>query len=283
MEVNPYDIIKARMTNAQFKQMSSFIFTQVGIKMPEVKKVMLESRLQKRLKALSMSNFNEYLDFLFSKEGQKNELVHMLDVVTTNKTDFFREPVHFDYIRQFIIPEFVKKDGYKPLSVWSAGCSSGEEPYTIAMVLESEQEKGNIPGYRILATDISTKVLGKAIEAIYPFDRISDIPHEMKKKYLLKHKDPVVSKVRIKPELRSKISFERLNLMDEVYCIPELFDMVFCRNVIIYFDRKTQESVITKLSSKLREGGYLFLGHSESITNLNVPLKSIYPTVFLKQ
>ncbi len=276
------NILNAKLSLAQFRQLSTFIYSQVGIKMPEVKKSMLESRLQKRLRALSITNFSDYIEYLFSKEGLSKELIHMLDVITTNKTDFFREPAHFEYLTQFVIPEFLKKEGFKPLYVWSAGCSTGEEPYTLQMVLESEVERGIIPGYRIHATDISTKVLEKAIEAIYQIKRIEHLPLEIKKKFFLRHKDPNNNTVRIKPELRSKISFSRLNLMDDTYLSSDLYDVIFCRNVIIYFDRATQEKVIRKLCNKLRSGGYLFLGHSESITNLSVPLKSIRPTVFKK-
>ncbi|PKP22596.1 MAG: chemotaxis protein CheR [Bacteroidetes bacterium HGW-Bacteroidetes-21] len=282
MNIIPINNINVQLTLTQFRQLSSFIYTEVGIKMPEAKKTMLESRLLKRLRALSIDNFNDYIEYLFSKEGIAKELVQMLDVVTTNKTDFFREPIHFEYLTQIVIPEYLQKEGFKPMHIWSAGCSTGEEPYTLSMVLEYEVEKGIIPGYNIYATDISTKVLEKAIEAVYQIKTVENIPIDIKRKFFLKHKDPNVKTVRIKPELRSKIVFDRFNFMDETYLSSELYDVIFCRNVIIYFDRQTQEKVITKLCSKIKTGGYLFLGHSESITNLKVPLKSIRPTVFKK-
>ena len=243
---------------------------------------MLESRLQKRLRALSMENFNDYVTYLFSKEGQSKELIHMLDVITTNKTDFFREPAHFEHLTQIVIPEFNRKVNYKPLLIWSAGCSTGEEPYTLAMVLENEVNAGIIPSYKIHATDISTNVLEKAIEAIYNLDKISTLPMDIKRKYFLKNKDLNSKTVRIIPELRSRISFERFNFMDETYYSSELYDVIFCRNVIIYFDNQTQEKVIQKLCTRLKPGGFLFLGHSESITNMSVPLKNVKPTVFKK-
>lgn len=282
MTATPISILNAHLTLTQFRQLSAFIYFQVGIKMPEVKKTMLESRLQKRLRALSIDNFNDYLEYLFSKEGLSKELIHMLDVITTNKTDFFRESAHFEDLVQLVIPEFIQKEGFKPIFVWSAGCSTGEEPYTLAMILEYELERSIIPGYRIFATDISTDVLEKAMDAIYDIKKIENLPLEIKKKFFLKHKDSNCQTVRIKPELRLKVCFDRLNFMDEAYCTPDLFDVIFCRNVIIYFDRITQEKVIQKLCAKLRPGGYLFLGHSESLTNLNVPLKNIKPTVFKK-
>ena len=276
------NIFNIHLTPSQFHQLSTFIYQQVGIKMPEVKKTMLESRLQKRLRALSMENFNDYVTYLFSKEGQSKELIHMLDVITTNKTDFFREPAHFEHLTQIVIPEFNRKVNYKPLLIWSAGCSTGEEPYTLAMVLENEVNAGIIPSYKIHATDISTNVLEKAIEAIYNLDKISTLPMDIKRKYFLKNKDLNSKTVRIIPELRSRISFERFNFMDETYYSSELYDVIFCRNVIIYFDNQTQEKVIQKLCTRLKPGGFLFLGHSESITNMSVPLKNVKPTVFKK-
>lgn len=280
--MNQFFNYNIKLTQPQFAKLSQFIYDQVGIKMPEVKKIMLESRLQKRLKALSITNFNDYINYLFSSQGQSLEMVHMLDVITTNKTDFFREPAHFEYLSELIIPEFTQKAGFKPLKIWSAGCSTGEEPYTLAMVLENEMEKGKIPGYSIHATDISTQVLEKAVNAIYNISRMEFLPLDIKRKFFLKHKDPNIKTVRIKPELRSKITFERLNFMDNSYVLPHTFDIVFCRNVIIYFERITQENVIRKLCDNIRPGGYLFLGHSESITSFNLPLKTIKPTVFRK-
>jgi len=276
-----FKIFDCKLTQSEFQKLSSFIYDELGIKLPDMKKVMLESRLQRRLREHGMTNFKDYIDYLFSKEGREHEMVHMFDVVTTNKTDFFRESLHFDYMNQFILKEVAQKHT-NFVNIWSAGCSSGEEPYTLTIVLTEAIEKGLINDFKILATDISTRILKMAKDAIYPLNRIEDIPIHIKKKYFLKSKDPHNATARVIPQLRDKITFERLNFMDEVYNINQTFDIVFCRNVIIYFDHQTQERVINKLCSKLKTGGYLFLGHSESIAGMNLPLVNVKPTVFRK-
>lgn len=284
VNVNEVKIIySAKLSLKQFEVLSKFIYDELGIKLPPAKQTMLESRLQRRLREVNMSTFDEYIDYLFSKEGKYNELIHMLDVVTTNKTDFFREPLHFDFLRDIAIPEFTKNYPNRQLQLWSAGCSSGEEPYTLAMVLQDIVATGKLMDYNIYATDISTKILQKALMAIYLENRTNDVPLSIKKKYFLKSKDPLNSTVRIIPQLRSKIKFDRLNFMDDFYNTPtNYYDIIFCRNVIIYFDRQTQERVIKRLCNKLKTGGYFFLGHSESITNMDLPLVTVKPTIFKK-
>lgn len=274
-------VYQAKLGDAEFKKLSTFIWGELGIKMPEVKKIMVQSRLQSRLKALKIDTFKEYVDFVFSKEGQEDELIKMIDLVTTNKTDFFREPSHFDFLTESALREICYgKTGKKTIKIWSAGCSSGEEPYTIAIVLnEFLQEYPDID-FEIYATDISVRILQKAATAIYPIDKTETIPVSLKRKYFLKSKDPLNKTVRVIPELRSKIKYQRLNFMDPYYPVEKEFDIVFCRNVLIYFNRETQQEVISKLSSKLKKGGFFFLGHSESITNMKVPLKPIKPTIF---
>jgi chemotaxis protein methyltransferase CheR len=283
--VNISDIYKAVMSAEDFKKLSSFIYKEYGIKMPEIKKTMLQSRLHKRLRELNFSNYKDYVDYLFSKEGQQTEVIHMIDMVSTNKTDFFREPVHFDFLHSDVLPEFTYKSSTSRfLKIWSAGCSSGEEPYTIAISVN--EFIANHPGlsfdFNILATDISTRMLKTAADAIYKEQRVEMLPLTLKKKYLLKSKDQTNPTVRIIPELRHKVTFQRLNFMDSNYNVQDNFDIVFCRNVLIYFDRETQEKVINKLCSKLKPNGIFFLGHSESITNFNVPLQQIKPTIFRK-
>jgi chemotaxis protein methyltransferase CheR len=278
---NLNDVFKAKLSDDEFKKLSEFIFNGYGIKMPEIKKVMLQSRLQKRLKELKMTSFKEYVQYVFSPEGQENEVIHMIDVVSTNKTDFFREPIHFDFLTTQALPELIEGNNlHKTIKVWSAGCSSGEEPYTLAIVLHEFKEKFPHFDYKIHATDISTRILRSAIEAIFKENRVENIPLAIKRKYFLKSKDRTNPTVRIIPELRQRVNFDRLNFMDNSYNVPETFDIVFCRNVLIYFDRETQEKVINKLCQKLRPGGFFFLGHSESITSLNVPLTQIRPTIF---
>jgi len=277
------DYFKIQMTSDDFGRLSEFIYNELGIKMPDVKRIMLQSRLQKRLLELKMSTFKEYIDYVFSPEGKIGEMIIMIDLVTTNKTDFFREPAHFEFLRRTALPHIygqIREHG--KLKVWSAGCSTGEEPYTLAITLQ--EYLGNRTGhdYEIFATDLSTRVLERAVMAVYSEERAVDIPYEIKRKYFLKSKDPKSRTIRVVPELRNKVSFRRLNFMDSQYPVDKDFDIIFCRNVLIYFDRETQQEVINKLASRLKPDGYFFLGHSESITNMDVPLRQVQPTIFRK-
>jgi chemotaxis protein methyltransferase CheR len=276
-----HSYLSAQLTDSEFNTLSVFIKDNFGIKLPHAKKVILQSRLHKRLRALEIGTFKEYITYLFSNDGIKSELIHMMDVVSTNKTDFFREKVHFDFIWDHILPKhFSKESGNRDLQIWSAGCSSGEEPYSTAMMLEEYSKNINPINYNIYAVDLSTDMLTKGANAIYTEQQLNDIPQIYKKKYLLKSKDKSSNLVRIKKEIRNKIQFQRLNLMDKDYKIATKFDIVFCRNTLIYFDRSTQEKVINNLCKNLKIGGYLFIGHSESLMNMNVPLKQIKPTIF---
>ncbi len=276
-------IFNSTLTDAEFTKLSKFIYGQYGIKMPIAKKIMLQSRLQKRLRALNMVHFKVYIDYVFSKEGT-DEIVHMMDVVSTNKTDFYRESAHFDFLQNKLLPSYINKysNTRQTIKIWSAGSSSGEEAYTLAMVFRDFLEKYPSIDFSIYATDISTKMLKVGISAIYPEERTEIIPLNIKRKYLLRSKDKSKKMVRIVPELRNRVKFARLNFMDNSYNVNEKFDIVFCRNVLIYFDRETQEQVINKLSRHLKSGGYFFLGHSESITNIEVPLQQVMPTVFTR-
>jgi len=277
------EIFRAKLSDEDFQRLSEFIYKEYGIKMPPAKKIMLQGRLQKRLRELDITSFREYVDYVFSKEGQDNEIIHMIDVVSTNKTDFFREPVHFEFLAQEVVPRFVQDTGMRyPLKIWSAGCSSGEEPYTIAIVLMECKEKYPDLAFQILGTDISTRILQTAIDAIYKENRIEGIPLQILKKYFLRSKDRTNPTVRLIPEVRKKVAFMRVNLMEPSYPVPDMYDVIFCRNVLIYFDRATQERVINKLCMYLKTGGYFFLGHSESTTGMVVPLRQIKPTIFVK-
>jgi chemotaxis protein methyltransferase CheR len=267
------------LSDADFKRLSRFIEGELGIRMPDTKRIMLESRLQKRIRHFGMSGFREYVDFVFSDEGRETELLNMIDAVTTNKTDFFREAEHFEYLLERIIPDWCsKRSGV--MSFWSAGCSTGEEPYTLAMVLEAYRETNPRFDYRIFASDLSVQVLNKAKAAIYEEEKGAPIPLSYKKKYMLKSRDASKALIRVKPELRDKVSFARINFMDETYAVDGQFDVVFCRNVIIYFERQTQELILRRLCSHIRPGGWLILGHSETLTGMEMPLKSVAPTVY---
>ncbi len=273
----------AGMTERDFKRLSTFIERELGIKMPESKRVMLESRLSRRLRLHGLSTFAEYVDYVFSEEGARQELIHMIDAVTTNKTDFFREADHFDFLLNVILPEHAQRGGRDPFRIWSAGCSTGEEPYTMAMVVEEYRRINSSFSYGIFATDISTKVLSTAVDAVYDEEKLAPVPLDYKKRYLLRSRDHTKNLVRIRPELRARVQFQRLNFMDDDFGIRELFDVIFCRNVIIYFDRVTQERLIRKFYDRLRPGGCLFLGHSETMTGMNIPLRTVAPTVYQKE
>jgi len=275
-----------RMTRADFERLSAFINDHCGIKMPPAKKSMLEARLQKRLRIRGVRSFCDYCNLLFKSPDGGEELVHMIDCVTTNKTDFFREPVHFDYLTERALPEFMNSfnpQARPPFSVWSSACSTGEEPYTLAIVL-NEFESLN-PGFKfaITATDISTRVLEKAGAGIYDENQIAMIPLRQKQKYFLRSRDRSKGQVRATPALRSCVAFHRLNLMDGKYPLREAsVDALFCRNVIIYFDRPTQAALLDRLCRYVRKDGHVFLGHSETVHGFDLPLVRVTSTIYRK-
>jgi chemotaxis protein methyltransferase CheR len=271
------------LSTRDFGRLCDLIYDKAGIRLGSEKKTMLEVRIKRRLKALALGSYTEYCNYLFGQQGLKQELVPLIDVVTTNKTDFFREPAHFNYLVEKALPELTALSASaRPLLIWSAGCSSGEEPYTLAMVLS---EYGlTHPGFRfrILATDISTHVLEKAEMAVYSNDVVRPVPAALKRKYLMASRAPGSSQVRVVPELRRLIEFRRLNFMDADYAIAEKADAIFCRNVIIYFDRQTQEHVLGKLARRLVPRGYLFVGHSETLHDMDLPLTPVSPALYRK-
>lgn len=269
------------LTDKEFSTIAKYIESTVGIKMPATKRIMMQSRLMRRLRTLNIGTFSEYIDYVF-KSGNSDELTLMIDVLTTNKTEFFRENDHFDYLTNMVLPELagIKKN----VKIWSAGCSSGEEPYTISIVVSEfiKNNPGKILNFSVTGTDISTKVLDKAYNAVYDLDVVDQLPQHLKKSYFLKSTDKEMNCARIKPELRRHVSFKRLNFMDSDFRMPEIYDIIFCRNVLIYFDKETQEKVIGKFMKYLQPGGYLFLGHSETIFSMNLPLRTCVPTVYKK-
>ena len=275
------------MSIHDFNRLSQFIYKECGINITPTKKVMLEGRLNKRLRRLGLLSFAEYCDYLFSNEGMNSELIWMIDEVTTNKTDFFREPKHFEYLTAKVLPEAAheaRRSGRKNIAIWSAGCSSGEEPYTLAMVVSEfiDSNPGANLSYVVVGTDISPSVLEKAKKAIYENERVIPVPPEMKKKYLLRGKDRMRNFVRIVASLRERVKFRRLNFMDGDFGFREAIDIIFCRNVIIYFDRPTQEVLLSKFCRCLSPGGYVFMGHSETLFGMDIPLVQIAPTIYRK-
>lgn len=264
------------MSQKDFIRLREFIYSECGITLADVKKTMLEGRLQKRLRTLNLKSFSQYCDYLFSSHGVEEELADMIDQVTTNKTDFFREPGHFAYLRNKALPELSRLK--RNLLVWSAGCSSGEEPYTLAMVLQDFGCK-----FMVLATDISTKVLEKARLAVYDEERVAPVPPAFKRKYLLASKDRTKKLFRVVPELREKVRLRRLNFMDGDFGFREPIDVIFCRNVIIYFDKVTQERLLNHFCRYLAPHGYIFMGHSETLLGMDIPLVPVAPTIYRRK
>lgn len=269
------------MLARDYTRLCNLIYDEAGIRLGSEKKTMLEVRIKRRLKALDLSSYAQYCDYLFHREGLSEELIPLIDVVTTNKTDFFREPGHFNFLVERALPELtLHNEDSRPLLVWSAGCSTGEEPYTLAMVL-SEYAQSH-PGFRfrIIATDICTDVLAKAELGIYSKDAVAPVPTALRQKYLMASRDPGSNRVRVVPELRRLVEFRRLNFMDTDYGISEKADAIFCRNVIIYFDRQTQEKVLAKLSRHLVPNGYMFVGHAETLHDMDLPLSPVAPALY---
>lgn len=275
-----------KMTDSEFRELSLIVNSETGIKMPPAKKSMLLSRLIKRLRILEMKSFSEYIEFLKTPKGQKDELVVFIDSVTTNKTDFLREPKHFDILTNQIVPDMIRRFevGFrKKFRIWSAPCSTGEEPYTMAMYLSEFASTNRGFSFSVLATDISTEVLKKAALAVYDHERVEVLDIEMRRKYLMRGKDKYSDSVRINPLIRSLVHFKRINFMDEHYDTEGPVDVIFCRNVLIYFEKAVQEKVINRLCRCLVPGGYLFTGHSENLNGLDVPLINVGSTVYRKK
>ena len=278
-------IYAAVMTDRDFSRLSALISERCGIKLPSAKKTMLEGRLRKRLRALDLKDFEQYCDYIFSRNGVDPEYLQMIDAVTTNKTDFFREPQHFHYLTQMAVPDLIEIYGLgvkNRLNIWSAGCSTGEEPYTLAMCLMEFAHRGLLINFHILATDISNRVLESARLGIYEHEKVEPIPMPWRRKYLLRSKDKNLGLVRITPELRELVKFQHLNLMAADFGQREPMAVIFCRNVLIYFNRPTQLAVLNRFCRHLVKGGYLFVGHSETLHGLDLPLVQAAPTIYRK-
>jgi chemotaxis protein methyltransferase CheR len=271
------------LSGRDFQRLAQFIQDYSGIKMPPTKKTMVEGRLRKRVGAVGAGTLTEYCRQLFDHGGLEAESIYLIDAVTTNKTEFFREAEHFRFLASTAIPTLLSERRASSLAlvkVWSAASSIGAEPYTLAMVLADLSAKHDDFRISVLATDIATKVLETAIKGIYPEDMIAPVPMEMRLRYLLRGKGASRGLVRIAPALRRMVEFGRLNLIEMPYPVDRNMDVIFCRNILIYFDKPTQQKVLEQLCDHLRPGGYLFLGHSESLAGLGLPLQPAGTTVF---
>lgn len=261
-----------------FDKVRQFITRNYGIKIDASKRTLVESRLGSRVRELGFKSYQSYINHVFQKNN-KRELNLLVDLITTNKTDFFRESAHFDFMKDHLLPEFIDHFGYgQNIKIWSSACSSGEEVYTLAMVLEEFALKQRLT-YNLLGSDLSFRMLDAAKKAVYPLNRLITVPDSYKKKYMLKSRNPEVHLAKIKPEIRKKVAFFQKNLMDSEYG-SEKYHVIFCRNVLIYFDKENQEKVINRLARQLLPGGYLFLGHSESVLGMKVNVKQIRPTIY---
>ncbi len=267
------------LSTEEYQRFRSLIYDKSGIALGDRKQSLVRSRLSKRLRDLQLSTFSEYYDFVM-RDPNGEEFTRLLDLISTNKTDFFREPKHFDFLRDRVLPELA---GEKRIRIWSSACSTGEEPYTIAMTLFEHAQNPDRWDFRILASDLSARVLAKAAAGLYEEDRFRGVPQEILKRHFLRGRGDHLGQFKVKPHLTKIIQFRRLNLMDERFPIKTPLDVIFCRNVMIYFDRPTQERLVNKFHRYLKSGGYLLIGHSESLQWVNHPFVSLAPTIYRKE
>ncbi len=281
----PVDDDGDHLTALDFSRIARLMEQETGIKLPPGKRLMLEGRLRKRMRAIDCPDFASYTRFLFHENGLASERVHLVNAVTTNKTDFFREPDHFDYLARTMVPALIKarSDTRPLLKVWSAASSTGAEAYTLAMVLADLAAQRQDFRFAILGTDISTEVLAQGRRAVYSEEMIAPVPPPLRQRYLMYPARPGMTRnVRIAPELRRLVRFAHLNLMDSSYPFDRDVDVIFLRNVLIYFEKADQEAVVSRLVGHLRPGGYIALGHSESMVGNALPIKQVAPAVFMK-
>lgn len=272
-----------RLSQRDFQRLAKFIHQYSGIKMPPTKVTMVEGRLRKRVRATGTGSLAAYCRLLFEDDGLATETIHLIDAVTTNKTEFFREPDHFRVLAEQVLPGIVSQrrtGATAPIKIWSAACSTGAEPYTLAMVLAEFHRQVTGSHSIILATDICTEVLHSAVQGIYPDNMMAPVPPELRARYVLHSKDRMRGLARIAPELRGAVLFGRLNLMDSEYPVDRDMDVIFLRNILIYFDKPTQLAVLRRLCDHLRPGGHLFLGHSETLAGFDLPVRTVGNTVF---
>ncbi|MCW7755352.1 protein-glutamate O-methyltransferase [Desulfobotulus sp. H1] len=271
------------LSDKDFSYFSRLVYEKCGIHLHEGKKELVRSRLSKRLRELNFTGFSMYLQYLQGPGGEA-ELIFMLDAISTNLTSFFREKRHFEFLENEglkNITALMQREGRKELHIWSAGCSTGEEPYSLGICFSEALGALSRFDVRILATDLSTRVLETAQSGIYPEAKVAGLSQTLLHRYFLRGKGKRRGHVRVIPSLRDMIGFRRFNLMDP-FPVALTFDVVFCRNVMIYFDKPTQEALVGKFYNCLRPGGYLFIGHSESLMGIEHRFRYVQPTIYLK-
>jgi chemotaxis protein methyltransferase CheR len=261
------------LTPEDFRRVRKIAYERAGLAIPEGKEGLVRSRVSKRLRERRMTSFHAYFDFAES-EGSGDEMVKLIDLLTTNKTEFFREPAHFDYLTNRIIPTVLAAG--TPLRIWSAGCSTGEEPYTLSMLLHEAMPKRY--DWRILATDLSTRVVASAKAGVYSAQQLSEVTPQRRSRWFVPTADGGGTVV---PELRTPISFANLNLMS-AWPMRGPFDLILCRNVMIYFDKPTVAKLVSRFHALLVPEGHLFIGHSESLSPIEHRYRYVQPAVYAK-
>jgi chemotaxis protein methyltransferase CheR len=265
--------LKAR----EFDQIRELAYQYCGLNIHAGKEELVAARLGKVMRELDIPTFAQYYQYVTSdKSGQA--LVVMIDALTTNHTSFFREPQHFEFLSNVILPALANRPR---IDIWSAACSTGEEPYSLAMATLGHYEKTHVPEIRIMATDISTRAIAAGELGVYPVERIQSMDRAVIKKYLLRGSGKSDGLCRIKPQVRGLVQFQRTNLMEPFPNIG-MFSLILCRNIMIYFDAPTQEQLVRRLCQQLEPGGYLFIGHSESLNGISHPLKYVRPAIYRK-
>ncbi len=273
----------AQLADDDYDFLRRLIYERSRINLGTDKRVLVASRLAKRLRFLGLKNYHEYCELMRSPQGGE-ELQFLIDRISTNHTHFFREMKHFDFLEKKFLPAWRTSPAAKsgPLRVWSAASSTGEEPYTIAVHLAEHLAPATAGAWQIEATDISTRVLEIARRGIYESDRLKGISPEMLRKYFQKGLREWDGSFRVKDELRGRVEFHHLNLLEPPYPFQNNFHVIFCRNVMIYFDRATQEALVSHLTDRLFSGGCLLVGHSESLSGIDHSLQLVQPATYLK-
>lgn len=268
------------LTAQDHRRLATYIEQSAGIQLPDHKRSLIEARLRKRQRATGQTSLHAYVNYALDE--YPDERVMLIDALTTNKTDFFREVSHFEYLKAYISERQQQGGSDQAMRFWSAGCSTGEEPYTLAMVLESLTRTYPDFNYRIEATDISVSVLAHARQGIYAHEQIGPIPMAYRKQYLLRKKDHQVDIVKIAAALRQRITFGEFNLLSGPYEAMGKFDVIFCRNVMIYFNNEIRNKLISNFHRALKPGGLFFIGHSEGLSGKTHLFTQLVPTVYEK-
>ncbi len=272
------------LSSEDFEVISRYVERETGIRLPEHKRGMVQVRVAKRVRALGLEHYSDYVRYVFSDRSGHAERVRLVDAITTNKTDFFREDQHFKYLAETAFPALLAREPglgkERPLVAWCAACSTGQEPYSLAMLLKSLEAIHGRIDFTVHATDICCDALAAAERAVYSEELVRPVPEHMKRAYLLRSRDRSRRQVRIAPEVRSHVVFDRANLLSDPQPVLGEADIVFCRNVLIYFNRETQGKVLRRILRAMRPGGYLFVGHSEGLLGFDLPIDRVATSVY---